>query len=320
MDHKFSIGLRSELLGGQLCQKRAGRKGRMHRLHSYRKGLEPEHLPTSPSQQQYQQYTPSHSASHSAKWVFNHKLGPDGAIERYKCRLVAKGFRQRPGQDFLDVYAPVTARSTVRVLLAAAVHKKMYLRQLDIKTAFLNGVIEEDVYMEQPEGFECGDKSMVCKLQRAIYGLKQAPRAWHNTLKKVLMRIGFRPCRADPALFARRESDGTWSYINTYVDDFLIAVLRLGIYEEILQAMRSAKWEVKELGISTQYLSLDMEVEVDSDGRCVRINYVQEVFADKHLLIEYVPSCDQLADPHTKALGRTILESCLPRTGMVQHG
>lgn len=218
-----------------------------------------------------------------AKWVFNHKLGSDGAIERYKCRLVAKGFRQRPGQDFLDVYAPVTARSTVRVLLAAAVHKKMYLRQLDIKTAFLNGVLEEDIYMSQPEGFECGDGSMVCKLQRSIYGLKQAPRAWHNTLKKVLLQIGFRSCRADPAIFARREADGTYSYINTYVDDFLIAVLQLSIYEEILQAMRAAKWEVKELGIPTQYLSLDMEVKLDSDGRCVQITLCQKNAIDTFL-------------------------------------
>ena len=128
------------------------------------------------------------------KWVFNPKLGSDGAIERFKCRLVAKGFRQRPGLDYLDVYAPVTARSTVRLLLATAAHKGMYLRQLDIKTAFLNGLISEDLYMEQPEGFKIGDGSMVCKLQRAIYGLKQAPRAWHLALKQVLATIGFKPC------------------------------------------------------------------------------------------------------------------------------
>jgi hypothetical protein len=225
----------------------------------------------------------SHMRILPAKWIFNHKLGTDGSIQRYKCRLVAKGFRQRPGEDFLDVYAPVTARSTVRILLAAAVHKRMYLRQLDIKTAFSNGTIEEDIYMEQPEGFESGDKSFVCKLHRAIYGLKQAPRAWHQTLKKVLVQIGFKPCRADPAIFARRESDGSWSYINTYVDDFLIAVLHLRIYEEVLHAMRSAKWDVKELGVPAQYLSLDMDVEVDTDGRCVRITLCQRNAIDTFL-------------------------------------
>ena len=112
------------------------------------------------------------------KWVFRVKENSDGSINRYKARLVARGFNQKLGFDFQETLSPVIKPVTIRVILTLAITHKWSLQQLDANNAFLNGLLEEEVYMTQPPGFESSDKSLVCKLSKAIYGFKQAPRAW----------------------------------------------------------------------------------------------------------------------------------------------
>ncbi|XP_057506617.1 LEAF RUST 10 DISEASE-RESISTANCE LOCUS RECEPTOR-LIKE PROTEIN KINASE-like 2.5 [Actinidia eriantha] len=122
------------------------------------------------------------------KWVFRIKQKPDGTIDRYKARLVAKGFHQRPGLDYHHTFSQVAKSTTVRVLLSLAVFRGWSLRQMDVNNAFLQGSLDEEVFMSQPPGFvDTNLPKYVCKLNKAIYGLKQAPRAWYNELRRFLL-------------------------------------------------------------------------------------------------------------------------------------
>ena len=110
------------------------------------------------------------------KWILKKKYKPDGTVDKYKARLVVKGFKQKEGHDFFDTYSPVTRIASIRVLLAIAALHNLEIHQMDVKTAFLNGDLEEEIYMEQPEGFVVpGQERKVCKLVKSLYGLKQAP-------------------------------------------------------------------------------------------------------------------------------------------------
>jgi hypothetical protein len=205
-----------------------------------------------------------------SRWCFALKQGINGQKPRFKARVVAKGFTQRAGIDYDLTFAPVTSKSTLRTLLAGMVHNKMFARQLDIKTAFLNGVLEEELYMVQPKGFEVAG-GLVCKLLKSLYGLKQSPRQWSEEVRRVLRLEGFTPSHADPALFIRLEPDGTLSWVLTYVDDFWVAVLCLLLYAQIVAIMRSEGWTVTEMGVPKVFLSIDCDLTLDSEGRCVSI-------------------------------------------------
>lgn len=112
-----------------------------------------------------------------SKWIFKKKMKDDGTIDKYKARLVVKGFRQREGLDYFDTYSPVTRITSIRMLIALAALYDLQIHQMDVKTAFLNGDLEEEIYMNQPEGFVVpGKEKKVCRLVKSLYGLKQAPK------------------------------------------------------------------------------------------------------------------------------------------------
>lgn len=191
-----------------------------------------------------------------AKWVYKIKRDSNGNIERYKARLVVKGFRQREGIDYDEVFAPVSKYSTLRTVLAIAASQDLELHQLDIKTAFLNGTIDEDVYVEPPPGYILGTPNLACKLNKALYGLKQAPRAWHATLKAELAKLGFFESSADAGLFISTDPSKP-ALLLTYVDDILI----LSLYPAqtaFIKRQLMAVFDAHDLGAASFFLGMDI--------------------------------------------------------------
>ena len=127
------------------------------------------------------------------KWVLRKKLKPDRTIEKFKTRLVAKGFKQKEDIDFFFTFSPVTKITSIRLLIAIAVIYNLMIHQIDVKTTFLNGDLEEEICMDQPEGFVLpGNEHKVCKLLKSLYGLKQTPRQWHIKFDQCLLSNGFK--------------------------------------------------------------------------------------------------------------------------------
>ncbi|OMO94271.1 Reverse transcriptase, RNA-dependent DNA polymerase [Corchorus capsularis] len=156
------------------------------------------------------------------KWVFRRKYNSDGSLQTFKARLLAKGFTQNKGIDYFGTYSPVARITSIRVLFALASIYKLHIHQMDVKTAFLNGDLKEEVYMEQPEGFILpGNENKVCKLVKSLYGLKQAPKQWHEKFDTAILSFGFRHNTADKCIYSKITSE-YGVVICLYVDDMLI--------------------------------------------------------------------------------------------------
>jgi hypothetical protein len=158
----------------------------------------------------------------SSKWIYKVKYVADGSIEKYKARFVACGFSQKEGIDYEEMFSPVSRYTSIRTIIALAAKMKWKLHQMDVKTTFLNGVIEEEVYIEQPQGFEVEDrKTHVCRLKKALYGLKQAPRAWYGRIDNFLTRLGFTKSKTNSNLYFKVMNDEPVILL-LYVDDLFI--------------------------------------------------------------------------------------------------
>ena len=164
--------------------------------------------------------------------MFKKKLRPDGTIEKYKARLVAKGYTQKEEEDFFDTYSHVARLTTILVLLFLAASYGLIIRQMDVKTAFLNGELEEEIYMEQPDGFVIdGQEGKVCQLLKSLYGLKQAPKQWHEKFERTLTDAGFIVNEADKCVYYRH-GGGEGVILCLYVDDILIFGTNLNIQSD----------------------------------------------------------------------------------------
>ncbi|CAI7855567.1 unnamed protein product, partial [Closterium sp. NIES-53] len=198
----------------------------------------------------------------TSKWLFKIKSDADGKIERYKSRLVAKGYQQKE-VDYKDFFAPLVKPMMLRTLLAGAAIKGWVVKQMDVTTAFLNGILEEEIFMAQPEGFDDGS-GRVWKLKKALYGLKQAPRHWYLKLREVLEEIGFTPSSADHSLFMLGEGEQR-SFMVVYVDDILIFSLSSDLVKEVMLKLQD-KFKCKAIGDVSFYLGLHAE------KRCMRVH------------------------------------------------
>ncbi|CAI7732484.1 unnamed protein product, partial [Closterium sp. NIES-53] len=204
----------------------------------------------------------------TSKWLFKIKSDADGKIERYKSRLVAKGYQQKEKVDYKELFAPVVKPTTLRTLLPGAAIKGWVVKQMDVTTAFLNGVHEEEIFMAQPEGFYIGS-GRVLRLKKTLYGLKQAPRQWYLKLRGVLEEIGFTPSTADHSLFMLGEGEQR-SFIVVYVDDILIFAPSSDFVKEVMLKLQD-KFKCKALGDVSFYLGLHIERDVEKRFmRCVK--------------------------------------------------
>ena len=202
-----------------------------------------------------------------SKWVFKIKHDENGDAERYKCRLVAQGYPQAQGIDYHETFAPVARFGSIRTLLAIAAKRKMYVHQMDVHTAFLNGKLDENIFISQPEGFEVeGKEDMVCLLHRSLYGLNQSPRCWNKELSCHLVKSGFQQSIADPCVFFQWKN-GKLNVVSTYVNDLILVV---DLMEDLqkTKAELSARFKMKDLG----QLRYCLGIVCDVSGRKICIN------------------------------------------------
>jgi hypothetical protein len=168
---------------------------------------------------------PSDHKAIENKWIFKKKTDTDGNVTVYKARLVMKGFKQIQGVDYDETFSPIAMLKSIRILLAIAAYFNYEILQVDIKTAFLNGNIEEELYMVQPEGFvNSKDANKVCKLQTSIYGLKQASRSWNLCFDEVIKGLGFVQNTEESCIY-KKMSGSSVSFLVVYVDDILLIVI-----------------------------------------------------------------------------------------------
>lgn len=222
------------------------------------------------------------------RWVLNKKYDFENNV-RYRARLVAKGFSQKPGVDYTDTFSPVVRHSTLRLLFALSVQMKMSITHLDVTTAFLNGFLKENIYMSLPEGFVNKSGGKVLKLNKAIYGLKQSSLAWYERVKEVLSRLDFKNSQYEPCLFTKITGK-IKVIVALYVDDFLI-FSNNDFETNKLKSVLGSEFKLKDLGPVRQYLG--MRINLDKNKNVITV--------DQQQYIEQLVSKFQMSDCKTQS-------------------
>ena len=213
------------------------------------------------------------------KWVLTVKYLSTGAIERFKARLVVLGMHQIPGLDYDATYAPVARHETLKLILALACIKDWHIHQIDVSTAFLNGTLDEEIYMKQPQEYVIpGKEHLVCKLRKSLYGLKQAPLVWYKLLHSFLVYLGFSRCDKEFCLYAKTVGN-EWVFVVVYVDDITITSSSIELLYGVKEAF-AKRFQTTDLG-EIHYL-LKMEICRDRKNRILTISqrrYIEDLIA-----------------------------------------
>lgn len=237
------------------------------------------------------------------KWIFKRKMRVDGTVEKFKARLVIQGFKQKSGIDYFDTYAPVARISTIRLLIALASIHNLIIHQMDVKTAFLNGDLDEEVYMNQPQGFIMpGNENKVCKLIKSLYGLKQAPKQWHQKFDEVVLSNGYLLNQADKCVYSKFDESGKGVIICLYVDDMLIFGTdqnQVDLTKEFL----SSKFSMKNMGEADVILGIRIKHESN------KISMSQSHYIEKVLKKFNYFDCTPVSTPMDTS------EKLMPNTG-----
>jgi hypothetical protein len=231
-----------------------------------------------------------------SRWIFKLKHKVDGSIEKYKARFVAKGFSQNPDIDYDDTFSPIARYTTIRSVLSLVASNNWNLHQMDVKTTFLNGVLQEEVYIQQPQGFEVpGKEDLVCRLKKALYGLKQAPHAWYTHIDEWFQEKGVKKSSVDANLYFLCDGDSIVIVV-LYVDDLILTGnddgLILWLKNELCK-----EFEMKDLGPLHYFLGL--EVWQDKNQLVLtQAKYAMEVL--KQFKMENCKPISTPMDPCTK--------------------
>ncbi|GJX40899.1 retrovirus-related pol polyprotein from transposon TNT 1-94, partial [Tanacetum coccineum] len=189
------------------------------------------------------------------KWIFKKKMKADGTFDKYKARLVIKGYRQREGLDYFDTYSPVTRITSIRMILVIAALRNLEVHQMFVKTAFLNGDLEEEIYMNQPEGFiALGQEGKIYRLVKSLYGLKQAPKQWHQKFDHTMLESGFKINECGKYVYVKDTSSG-YVILCLYVNDMLI----IGSNDKMIKStkdMLKSKFNKKDMGLADVILGI----------------------------------------------------------------
>lgn len=215
-----------------------------------------------------------------SRWVYKIKRNADNDPVKYKSRLVAQGFTQKFGVDYDEVFAPVARSQTFRTLLSVASSRKMIIKQFDVTSAFLNGRLDEEIYMKPAPGSQFGDK--VYKLHKSIYGLKQAARVWNKALDRKMCEIGFTQSKTDPCLYIY-SADGKDCFSIQHVDDLLFAAIDESTID-MLTARIAADFELKNLGKLKHFLGIDVQTTLEGGFQISQRGYIEKIAAELSLL------------------------------------
>nr|GFA01697.1 zinc finger, CCHC-type [Tanacetum cinerariifolium] len=213
------------------------------------------------------------------KWIFKIKLKVDGTIEKCKSRLVIQGFKQKSRIDYFDTYAPVKRISTIRLLITMASIHNLIIHQMDVKTAFLNGDLDEEVYMNQTQGSSClimpGNEIKVCKFTKSLYGLKHAPKQWHQKFNEVVLSNGYLLNQADKYVYRKFNKTGKGVIICLYVDDILIFGTD-HVQVDLTKEFLSSRFSMKDMGEADVILGI--RIKYKGNGTTIsQSHYIKKV-------------------------------------------
>ncbi|CAL9024545.1 unnamed protein product, partial [Prunus brigantina] len=198
------------------------------------------------------------------KWVFKSsstrqtKLNEKGEIHKHKARLVAKGYKQEYGVDYTEVLAPVAWHDTIRLVISMEAQNSWPIFQLDVKSAFLHGELQEQVYVEQPACYvQPGKEKQVYRLKKALYGLKQAPRAWYSHMEAYFAREGFQKCPYEHPLFTKSGEEGQILIVCLYVDDLIYTGNDVAMFNDFKKSMMH-EFDMSDLGLMHYFLGIEV--------------------------------------------------------------
>lgn len=213
----------------------------------------------------------------TSKLLFTTKTHADGSLDKLKVRLVARGYSQVEGLDYEETFAPVLKYPSMRVFVANAASKGLKVHQMDVTTAFLNGVLLEDIYMRPPPGLKVpGKEGMVWKLKKSLYGLKQSPRVWNAHIDGTLTKVmGFTRCKSDTCLYIKGEGENK-VYLGVYVDDLLIATGNMDALAYTKKVLTET-YHMTDVGLAKKFLGIEVEHQPDGSIKLHQNAYVRKI-------------------------------------------